>query len=231
MAADSRAVVAGCHSHAAGEGVPSEGYPFSWSIRGWLEGETASLDRIGDLSGFATSVADFILALQRIDATGGPQVGAHSFYRGCMLAYYDNETRRFLAVLDGRIDTDRASTVWDAALEAAWPGPPVWFHGDVASGNLLVRNGRLAAVLDFGTSGVGDPACDLVIAWTMFSGDSREAFRSAVGRDPAMWARARGWALWKALIWLTTSVRADPITLTPCRIPGPACRPARHGRP
>jgi aminoglycoside phosphotransferase (APT) family kinase protein len=108
--------------------------------------------------------------------------------------------------LDGRIDTDRASAVWDAALEAAWPGPPVWFHGDVASGNLLVRNGRLAAVIDFGTSGVGDPACDLVIAWTMFSGDSREIFRSAVGQDPATWARARGWALWKALIGLAEDI-------------------------
>jgi aminoglycoside phosphotransferase (APT) family kinase protein len=76
----------------------------------------------------------------------------------------------------------------------------VWFHGDIASGNLLVRDGRLSAVIDFGTSGVGDPACDLVIAWTFFSGDSRSAFRDAVQQDTATWARARGWALWKALI-------------------------------
>jgi aminoglycoside phosphotransferase (APT) family kinase protein len=184
------------------KGAPGEGYPFSWSIRGWLEGETASPDRIDDLPGLATSVADFIRALQRIDATGGPHAGAHSFYRGASPAHYDDETRHSLAVLDGRVDTDRATAVWDAALEATWPGPPLWFHGDVASGNLLVRNGRLAAVIDFGTSGVGDPACDLVIAWTMFSGDGREAFRSAVGQDPATWARARGWALWKALIGL-----------------------------
>ncbi|WP_248965615.1 aminoglycoside phosphotransferase family protein [Sphaerisporangium perillae] len=191
------------------KGAPGEGYPFSWSIRSWLDGETASLDRIDDLSEFATSVADFILALQRIDATGGPPAGAHSFYRGASPAYYDDETCRTLAVLEGCIDTTRASAVWDAALEAACSGPPVWFHGDVASGNLLVRNGRLAAVIDFGTSGVGDPACDLVIAWTMFSGDSRETFRSAVGQDPAMWARARGWALWKALISLAETIDRD----------------------
>ncbi|MBC6462866.1 aminoglycoside phosphotransferase family protein, partial [Actinomadura sp. HBU206391] len=191
------------------KGAPGEGYPFNWSIRGWLEGETASPHRIDDLSGFATSVADFIRTLQRIDATGGPQAGAHSFYRGASPAHYDEETRRSIAALAGRIDTGRASAVWDAALDAAWAGPPVWFHGDIASGNLLVRNGRLAAVIDFGTSGVGDPACDLVIAWTMFKGDSRESFRSAVGQDPATWARARGWALWKALIGLAEDIDTD----------------------
>ncbi|WP_436757612.1 aminoglycoside phosphotransferase family protein [Streptosporangium sp. V21-05] len=188
------------------KGVPGEGYRFTWSIRGWLDGETASLDRIGDLSEFAVSVAGFVLALQRADATGGPPAGAHSFHRGASPAHYDDETRRSLAALDGRIDTTRASAVWDAALDAVWSGPPVWFHGDIASGNLLVRDGKLAAVIDFGTSGVGDPACDLVIAWTMFSGESREAFRGAVGQEPAMWARARGWALWKALITLVEHI-------------------------
>ncbi|GAA0433565.1 aminoglycoside phosphotransferase [Acrocarpospora corrugata] len=192
------------------KGFPGEGYPFNWSIRGWLDGETASLDRIDDLPEFATSVAGFIVALQRIDTTGGPAAGEHSFYRGVSPAHYDDETRRTLAVLDGRIDTARASAVWDAALQATWSGPPVWFHGDLAGGNLLVRNGRLAAVIDFGTSGVGDPACDLVITWTMFSGQSRNSFRSAVGQDPGMWARARGWALWKALITLAEDIDRDP---------------------
>ncbi|MER5642989.1 aminoglycoside phosphotransferase family protein [Streptosporangium sp. NPDC002524] len=191
------------------KGVPGEGYRFSWSIRGWLDGETASLDRIGDLSGFAVSVAEFVLALQRVDATGGPRAGAHSFYRGASPAHYDDQTRRSLAALEGRIDTARASAVWDAALDATWSGPPVWFHGDLASGNLLVRDGKLSAVIDFGTSGVGDPACDLVIAWTMFSGESREAFRGAVGQEPATWARARGWALWKALITLVEDIDRD----------------------
>ena len=194
------------------KGVPGEGYPFSWSIRRWLDGETASHDRIDDLSAFATSVAEFIVALQGIDAAGGPRAGAHSFYRGAPPTHYDEETRRTLAVLSGRIDTDRATAVWDAALGATWDGPPMWFHGDVAGGNLLVRDGALAAVIDFGTSGVGDPACDLVIAWTMFSGfsgDSREAFRDAVGQDRDTWARARGWVLWKSLIGLAADIDTD----------------------
>ncbi|BFO22971.1 hypothetical protein SHKM778_93590 [Streptomyces sp. KM77-8] len=186
--------------------MPGEGYPFNWSIRGWLEGEASSLDRIGDVSGFAAPVADFICALQRIDATDGPGAGAHCFYRGAWPGHYDDETRRSLAVVDGHIDTVRAAAVWEAALEATWHGPPVWFHGDIASGNLLVRDVRLAAVLDFGTSGVGDPACDLVMAWTMFSGDSRETFRRVVDQAPATWARARGWALWKALIGLAEDI-------------------------
>ncbi|WNI24249.1 aminoglycoside phosphotransferase family protein [Streptomyces sp. ITFR-16] len=193
-----------------GLGAPGEGYPFPWSVRGWLDGETAARARIDDLPRFAVAVAGFLLALQRCEATGGPPAGAHSWYRGASPAYYDEETRRCLAALEGRVDTDRARTVWEAALAAEWRGEPVWFHGDIASGNLLVRGGELSAVIDFGTSGVGDPACDLVIAWGMFEGAAREAFREAVGQDAGTWARARGWALWKALLNLTGDAGADP---------------------
>jgi aminoglycoside phosphotransferase (APT) family kinase protein len=86
----------------------------------------------------------------------------------------------------------------------------VWIHGDVDARNLLVRGGRLAAVIDFGQTGVGDPACDLTIAWTFFSGAARAAFRDAVAADAATWARARGWAMWKALITLAGHAGADP---------------------
>jgi aminoglycoside phosphotransferase (APT) family kinase protein len=184
-------------------GAPGEGYPFQWSVRRWLAGRTASPEHIDDMAAFAVSIADFIRALQRIDATGGPKAGAHSFYRGTPPGYYDDWTRRALAVLGGRVDVGRAAAAWDEALSAPeWSGPPVWFHGDIARGNVLVDGGELAAVIDFGGCGVGDPACDLVIAWTMFSGESRRVFREAVGLDDATWARARGWALWKALITL-----------------------------
>ncbi len=189
-------------------GEPGHGYPFHWAIRRWLDGEPAARGNV-DLPGLATSVAEFIVALQRIDTTGAPRAGAHSFYRGAPLDHYDDETRRSLADLTGRLDTAGAAAVWDAARSARWTGPAVWFHGDVASGNLLVRNGKLAAVLDFGTSGVGDPACDLVIAWTLFSGESRAAFRDGVGQADDAWARARGWALWKALIGLAADIDND----------------------
>lgn len=185
---------------AVAKGEPGHEYPHHWAIRRWIDGRTASYDTVTDLSDFARSIAEFILALQACDATGGPAAGAHSFYRGAPPEYYHDETMEALAVLKGRIDTDLAQEVWETALGTAWDRPPVWFHGDIASGNLLVQDGRLSAVIDFGTSGVGDPACDLVIAYTFFAGASREVFRDAVQQDAGTWARARAWALWKALI-------------------------------
>ena len=118
------------------------------------------------------------------------------------MTVYDGETRQALEALSGTIDTDAARAVWETALAATWHGEPVWVHGDVAAGNLLIADERLSAVIDFGTSGVGDPACDLAIAWTLFPGESREAFRNALPLDNATWARGRGWTLWKALITL-----------------------------
>ena len=193
-----------------GLGTPAEGCPHHWSVYRWLDGETASVGNVEDLSEFARTLADFLTSLKNIDPTDGPAAGPHSFFRGGPLTTYDAETRRAVNTLGDRIDGDRALAVWDAALAAAWRGQPVWFHGDVAVGNLLVREGRLAAVIDFGTSGVGDPACDLVIAWTFLSGESRETFRAAIDTDPATWARGRGWALWKSLIGLAGRLDTDP---------------------
>jgi aminoglycoside phosphotransferase (APT) family kinase protein len=186
-----------------GEGVPGEGYPYPWSVRGWLPGTRSDQAQIDDMPQFAASVAEFILALQCCDTTDGPAAGEHSWYRGASLRHYDAETRDCLAALDGKIDTATAAEVWETALAAEWTREPVWFHGDIAVGNLLVVDGKLAAVIDFGTSGVGDPSCDLVIAWTTFSAESRRAFRDTVGQDSGTWARARGWALWKAMLVLT----------------------------
>ena len=112
---------------------------------------------------------------------------------------YDKEARRALEALAGHVPTDLATEIWQAALRASWDQRPVWFHGDVAQGNLLVKDGTLVAVIDFGTCGVGDPACDMAIAWTLLSGQSRRAFRDRLAVDDATWARGRGWALWKAL--------------------------------
>jgi aminoglycoside phosphotransferase (APT) family kinase protein len=192
-------------------GAPEGGYPWHWSVYRWLEGEPATIGRIADLSRFATTLAQFLMALQRIDATGGPPPGQHNFFRGGPLAIYDAETRQAIATLDGQIDTDAATAVWQAALGAAWRGSPVWVHGDVSAGNLLVRRGRLSAVIDFGSSGVGDPACDLSIAWTLLQGTSRDALRAALPLDRATWARGRGWTLWKGLITLGQHLDSNPL--------------------
>lgn len=181
-------------------GRPGEGYEWPWSVCRWLPGEAADGSPPADLARFAEDLADFLLALQRADATDGPPAGQHSFHRGGDLAVYDAETREALGRLDGQVDTDRARTLWAAALASRWDRPPVWVHGDVAPSNLLVADGRLSAVIDFGQLCVGDPACDYGIAWTFMDAEARAAFRARLAPDPGTWARARGWTLWKALI-------------------------------
>lgn len=181
-------------------GKPEYGYPWKWSIYRWLEGETASSGRIADLSEFAGDLGNFLIALHKINATDGPSPGLHSFYRGGSLSVYDNDTRRSIANLKDKIDTAAATEVWEAALSTSWKHQPVWVHGDISAGNLLVQKGKLCAVIDFGQLASGDPACDLAINWTLFHGKSRETFQKALPLDQGTWARARGWTLWKALL-------------------------------
>ncbi len=181
-------------------GSPSRLFPRPWSVRRWLPGETADLTRIDDLTQFARELAGFLLALRAADATGGPAAGRQSFYRGADPAAYDAQTRETIAELRDEIDADIVTALWERALGSTWTAPPVWFHGDISHGNLLVTGGRLSAVIDFGTSGVGDPACDVVIAWTMLRGQARQVFRDEMGLDDDTWDRGRGWALWKSLI-------------------------------
>ena len=194
-----------------GKGMPAEGYPWQWSVCRWLEGENATIERLADPRQAATDLAHFVAALQRIDPAGGPAAGAHNSFRGVPLAMRDQPTRAALAALTGTLDTGAAAAAWDAALRVpAWRGPPVWLHGDLHSGNLLARRGRLSAVIDFGCLGVGDPACDAMVAWTLFSAEARDAFRKALAVDDATWARGRGWALSVALIALPYYQSTNP---------------------
>lgn len=181
-------------------GEPGEGYPWTWSIYKWLEGESASRANIGDLRDFAENLADFLIALHGIDSTNGPKPGPHNFYRGGDLSTYDAETRQSIDILKDKINVGFVTEVWERAISTTWQDKPVWIHGDVSVGNLLVRQGRLSAVIDFGQLGVGDPACDLTIAWTFFKDESRQVFRKKLPLNTDTWARGRAWALWKALI-------------------------------
>lgn len=191
------------------QGVPGDGFPYAWSVYRWLDGEPAATARIDDQTAFATALARFLGALGRVDATGGPEPGRHNFFRGGPLATYEGEAMEALERLGDEVPRDDVMRVWEDAMSTSWDRDPVWFHGDVAAGNLLVRHGRLAAVLDFGTSGVGDPACDTVIAWTFLSRASRDRFRAELSADEGTWSRGRGWALWKALITLEPGAPAD----------------------
>jgi aminoglycoside phosphotransferase (APT) family kinase protein len=212
-------------------GAPGGGYPWPWSVRRWIDGHVSSRERIRDLVAFARDLAGFLMALQGVDATGGPAAGEHCFHRGASLRVYAAETHDAIAALGSRIDGATAEEVWQAALDATWTGPPVWFHGDIASGNLLLDDeGDLSAVIDFGTCGVGDPACDLVIAWTLFDGESRAEFRRLMPADDAMWARARGWALWKALITIDNPYAGPWVAEESARVAKEVLAEHRDGR-
>lgn len=178
------------------KGEPGEGYPWTWGVYRWLEGEPATPDRIEDPLRAASDLATFLRALHRIDASDGPAAGSHNVGRGLPLATRDAVTRASIPEWDGVLDTEKLTATWEAATAAPqWPGPPVWVHGDLQGGNLLAKDGQLSAVIDWGTLGTGDPACDLVVAWSMFGHEAREVFREAMQPDEASWARARGWAV------------------------------------
>ncbi len=192
------------------KGVPGCGFPRPWSVYRWRAGEHATVERVADLNRFATDLADVLAALYKIDPAGGPPPGAHSFFRGGPLSTYDADTREAISALAGEIDVNAATEVWETALAATWPHPPVWVHGDVAAANLLVVDGALSAVIDFGCSAVGDPACDVTIAWTFFFGENCAAFRDRLPLDANTWARGRGWALSKALTTHLGALRTNP---------------------
>ncbi|MBL8597736.1 MAG: aminoglycoside phosphotransferase family protein [Devosia sp.] len=197
-------------------GQPDEGFPWLWSVCQWIDGEpvTRGIDKLA----LARDVASFLNALQAIDAAGGPAPGQHSFLRGAHpMGAYGAEARRFVDALAGAIDTQAAHAVLDAAAGAG-ANAAVWAHGDVAVGNLLARNGRLSAVLDFGCAAVGDPSCDLVLAWVFLEGESRAAFRALVAVDEATWARGRAWALWKAALLAASGQITHPAENAPLEV-------------
>jgi aminoglycoside phosphotransferase (APT) family kinase protein len=202
-------------------GEPDAGYPFRWSVHRWIEGEPVSHAPLADLVRLAEDLTAWLGALHRADTTGGRDAALHDL-RAAPLAVRDAATRRGLAALADEIDVGAALAAWEDALRAErWSRAPVWSHGDLLPGNLLVRDGRLAAVIDFAGLGVGDPACDLMIAWGLFAGASRAAFREAlratIRLDDATWARGRGHALHHAAIYIPYYRHANPAGVAAAR--------------
>lgn len=183
-----------------GLGAPGANYPWPWSVYRWLDGVPVEPSTVAHSSDFARDTAAFIAELQTIQTSGGPPPGPHNFFRGGPLSTYDSEVRKAVGQLEAQLDAPAVMELWKSALRTSWGRSPVWVHGDVSAGNLLSHRGRLTGVLDFGSLAIGDPACDLSIAWTVFRGEARRTFQTSLQFDAATWHRARAWALWKGLI-------------------------------
>jgi aminoglycoside phosphotransferase (APT) family kinase protein len=189
------------------KGMPAEGYPWEWGVYSWLGGENPTVGRITDPSALTADLVQFVDALHRLDLADGPRTR-----RGAPLEEQDESARAALVALEGMIDTDAAAAAWEEALETpAWAGSPVWIHGDLLPGNLLLEGGRLTGVIDWSLLGIGDPACDLMIAWGVLPAVARTVFRAELDVDDATWARGSGWALSMGLIALPYYKDTNPV--------------------
>lgn len=194
-----------------GTGAPGHGYPFPWSITQWIPGQDGLQSPL-DQTIAARSLANFILALRRIDARDGPPGGAQNFGRGLPLRSRNEAVETALQALQTEIDTAKAAAIWrDALATPEWTQSPQWLHGDLHPGNLIGQNGHLTAVIDWGCLGTGDPAIDLIPGWTMFDPPARVAFKTLTQTDAAQWSRARGLALSWAMIALPYYWDSNPV--------------------
>lgn len=188
-----------------GKGHPTSSFPFSWAVYGWIDGRPYSDDLVADEQQAARDLARFVTELHRIDPAGAPRSGRRP------LRELDAVTREAIEAARGVIDGDAATAAWERALEApAWKGTPVWIHADLLRPNVLVRDGQLRAVIDFGGTGVGDPAADVIAAWSVFGRTGRRAFRDALDVDDGTWNRARGFALHQAALIIPYYGRTNP---------------------
>ena len=189
-----------------GRGHPASSYPFSWAIYRWIEGRPYADDLVDDERQAARDLAQFVAELRRMDPVAGAPRGGRK-----PLRELDAITRAAIDSARGVIDSDAATSAWDRALEApAWTGAPVWIHTDLLRPNLLVHGGRLCAVIDFGGVGVGDPAADVIAAWSVFGHTGRGLFRGALDVDDDTWNRARGFALHQAAMIIAYYAQTNP---------------------
>ena len=193
---------------ALARGEPGAGFPCAWEVVPWVEGRAVVWERLADPVESARAVAEFLRVLQSVDPRGGPLATC----RGGALAWQDERVRACVTELGDRVDREAVLASWDASLAAApLQGPPQWTHADLSPGNLIERGGEVVGAIDFAMLAVGDPACDLLIAWNLFRGESRSALREALGTDDETWARGRGWALYGAVIAMPYYWETNPL--------------------
>lgn len=187
-------------------GRPSAHFPLTWAVYRWIDGTESDRKQLGDQEQTAVRLAQFILQMRRLDTGGAPRST-----RDRPLPSRDSESRQAIAALPAGMDRQAISAAWEVALAApGWSGVPVWTHGDLLPPNLVLRDGRLAGVIDFGQMGAGDPAVDLIPAWTVLGKLGRQRFRAALDVDAGLWARSRGFALHQALLIIPYYLKTNP---------------------
>ncbi len=185
------------------KGLPDEGFPYAWSVYDWCPGDALSDVGLSDWGALASDLADFLADLRSVSITNAPLAGSQNHFRGVALAERNDLTLVAIKGISDEYSEMALLALWHDALSAApHAGSQTWLHGDLQGGNLLIESGRLSAVIDFGLCGVGDPACDLMVAWSVLTKDGRGEFRDLLACDDASWARGRGWALSVATIAL-----------------------------
>ncbi|TXI92912.1 MAG: aminoglycoside phosphotransferase family protein [Neisseriales bacterium] len=197
------------------KGKPANDYPWSWTIAKWNDGHNPDFEKADEYNLLAKDLAYFLNDLHSVTLPNGPLSR-----RGLPLLKLDIETKKAIAELEGEINTQTVTELWTQLLNIPiWNHSHVWVHGDFLPGNILVKNNRLNAVIDFSDLGVGDPACDLIIAWSLFNSASRQLFRTYLENiDNDTWERGRGWALSIALIMLPYYKYSNPTMATLARI-------------
>jgi aminoglycoside phosphotransferase (APT) family kinase protein len=186
-------------------GRPAAEYPFAWAVYRWLAGQPYADELVADEREAAADLAQFVLELRRLDPAGAPRAGRRP------LRDLDADTREAIESAAGVVDSAAALAAWAAALDApAWDGTPTWIHADLLRPNLLVDRGRIGAVIDFGSVGAGDPASDVIAAWSVFGRAGRATYRAALDVDDATWSRARGIALHQAAMIIPYYATTNP---------------------
>lgn len=191
------------------EGRPGHGYPFPWLVYPWLEGTSLDRATVDNWDVVAEGVAEFVLALQHVSPVGGPPPTR----RGTPMAQYDEAVESGISQLDGVIDVDRARYIWQSAVEAGdWTGDPVWVHGDLLPGNILIGKNRLSGIIDWSGAGVGDPACEAMLAWSL-PPDARRLYRNILELDDATLARGRGWVVEQTVFYIPYYAKSLPLAV------------------
>lgn len=174
-----------------------------FGIFDWVEGKIASPHNIADAGIAARDLARFLKALHEKDIAGAPAAGELNSRRGVALDLLSTATRQSIDVLADEIDARGTHALWEEACLTRGQKTPVWLHGDLKADNLITRDGVLHGVIDWGLSAVGDPAADYATAWVWVEPSARAEFQATLDVDDEAWVRAKGWALYGAVIALS----------------------------